>query len=168
MRTIGPEGDQLGILPIERALLMAEEQELDLVEVAPMAAPPVCKIMDYGRFKYSQAKKAQEAKKRQTVIQVKEVKIRPKTEIHDFQTKVRRVSEFLSDGNKVKVTVMFRGREVTIPEKGLAQLVKMVEALDGEAKVESEPKREGRTMFMMLAPGPKAVLKHPRQPTDET
>jgi len=157
VRTIGPTGNQLGILPIEKALSMAEEQELDLVEVAPMAAPPVCKIMDYGRFKYNQAKKAQEAKKRQTVIQVKEVKIRPKTEQHDFETKVRRVNEFLTAGNKVKVTVMFRGREVTIPEKGLAQLVKMVEALDGIAKVESEPKREGRTMFMMLAPLPKAA-----------
>jgi translation initiation factor IF-3 len=131
---------------------MAEDQEMDLVEVAPMARPPVCKIMDYGRFKYQQAKKAQEAKKRQSVIQVKEVKVRPKTERHDFQVKLKKVREFLAEGNKVKVTVMFRGREVTLPQKGLDQLQKMVDDLAEEAKIESPPKREGRTMFMMLAP----------------
>jgi translation initiation factor IF-3 len=150
VRAIGPEGDQLGILPLERALALAEEQELDLVEVAPMARPPVCKIMDYGRFKYQQAKKAQEAKKRQTVVQVKEVKVRPKTEKHDFEVKLKKVRAFLAEGNKVKVTVMFRGREVTLPQKGLDQLQKMVALLTEEAKVESPPKREGRTMFMML------------------
>jgi len=149
----------LGILPIERALAMAEELELDLVEVAPMASPPVCKIMDYGRYKYHMAKKAAEAKKRQVVIQVKEVKIRPKTEEHDFQVKLKKVHEFLDEGNKVKVTVMFRGREVTLPEKGLEQLEKMVEHLEGMAKVESPPRREGRTMFMMLAPQAKAQTK---------
>ncbi len=152
VRTIGPEGDQLGILPLEKALSMAEELDLDLVEVAPLARPPVCKIMDYGRFKYQQSKKAQEAKKRQSVIQVKEVKVRPKTEEHDFQVKLKKVREFLGEGNKVKVTVMFRGREVTLPQKGLDQLQKMVVHLGEEAKVESPPKREGRTMFMMLAP----------------
>lgn len=155
VRTIGPEGDQLGILPLEKALSMAEELDLDLVEVAPLARPPVCKIMDYGRFKYQQSKKAQEAKKRQSVIQVKEVKVRPKTEEHDFQVKLKKVREFLGEGNKVKVTVMFRGREVTLPQKGLDQLQKMVEHLGEEAKVESPPKREGRTMFMMLAPAVK-------------
>ena len=152
VRTIGAEGDQLGILPLEKALSLAEEMDLDLVEVAPLARPPVCKIVDYGRFKYQQAKKAQEAKKRQTVIQVKEVKIRPKTETHDFQVKLKKVREFLAEGNKVKVTVMFRGREVTIPQKGLDQLQKMVEQLGEDARVESQPKREGRTMFMMLSP----------------
>ncbi len=159
VRMIGAEGDQLGILPIEKALAMAEEMELDLVEVAPLARPPVCKIMDYGRYKYLQAKKAQEAKKRQTVIQVKEVKVRPKTEEHDFQVKLKKVREFLAEGNKVKVTVMFRGREVTIPQKGLDQLQKMVDHLTAEAKVESPPKREGRTMFMMLAPVVKSAVK---------
>ncbi len=149
----------MGILPIERALAMAEELELDLVEVAPMASPPVCKIMDYGRYKYHMAKKAAEAKKRQVVIQVKEVKIRPKTEEHDFQVKLKKVHEFLDEGNKVKVTVMFRGREVTLPEKGLEQLQKMVENLEGLAKVESPPRREGRTMFMMLAPQVKVQPK---------
>ena len=157
VRTIGPEGDQLGILPLERALALAEEQEMDLVEVAPLARPPVCKIMDYGRFKYQQARKAADAKKRQTVVLVKEVKVRPKTEIHDFQVKLKKVREFLAEGNKVKVTVMFRGREVTLPQKGLDQLQKMVDHLAGEAKVESPPKREGRTMFLMLAP----VVKQP-------
>ncbi|GAB4255899.1 MAG: translation initiation factor IF-3 [Deferrisomatales bacterium] len=159
VRTIGADGDQLGILPLERALAIAEEQNLDLVEVAPHARPPVCKIMDYGRYKYQQAKKAQEAKKRQTVIQVKEVKVRPKTEEHDFQVKLKKVREFLAGGNKVKVTVMFRGREVTLPQKGLEQLQKMVESLGEEVRVESPPKREGRTMFMMLAPATKPQTK---------
>ena len=149
----------MGILPLERALAMAEELDLDLVEVAPLARPPVCKIMDYGRYKYHLAKKAAEAKKRQTVVHLKEVKIRPKTEIHDFEVKLKKVREFLDEGNKVKVTVMFRGREVTIPEKGLEQLQKMLDHLQEEAKVESPPKREGRTMFMMLAPGGKAQTK---------
>lgn len=157
VRTIGPDGDQLGILSLEKALALAEEMDLDLVEVAPMARPPVCKIMDYGRFKYQQAKKAQEAKKRQTVVQVKEVKIRPKTENHDFQVKLKKVREFLGEGNKVKVTVMFRGREVTLPQKGLEQLQKMVDHLGDEARVETDPKREGRTMFMMLAPVAKST-----------
>jgi translation initiation factor IF-3 len=159
VRTIGPEGDQLGILPLERALALAEEQEMDLVEVAPLARPPVCKIMDYGRFKYQQSKKAHEAKRRQTVIQVKEVKVRPKTEEHDFQVKLKKVREFLAEGNKVKVTVMFRGREVTLPQKGIDQLQKMIDQLVADAKVEAAPKREGRTMFMMLAPLPKQHIK---------
>lgn len=155
VRTIGPEGDQLGILTIERALAMAEELELDLVEVAPLARPPVCKIMDYGRFKYHQAKKAQEAKKHQTVIQVKEVKVRPKTEEHDFQVKLKKIQEFLAEGDKVKVTVMFRGREVTLPERGLEQLHKMLAQLEDVSKVEQPPRMEGRTMFMLLAPSAK-------------
>lgn len=155
MRTIGPEGDQLGILPIEKALALAEELELDLVEVAPLARPPVCKIMDYGRFKYHQAKKAQEAKKHQTVIQVKEVKVRPKTEEHDFLVKLKKIQEFLAEGDKVKVTVMFRGREITLPERGLEQLQRMLAQLEDTAKVESPPRMEGRTMFMLLAPSAK-------------
>lgn len=156
VRTIGPEGDQLGILAIEKALAMAEELELDLVEVAPLARPPVCKIMDYGRFKYHQAKKAQEAKKHQTVIQVKEVKIRPKTEEHDFHVKLKKIQEFLGEGDKVKVTVMFRGREVTLPERGLDQLQKLLAQLEEVSKVEAPPRMEGRTMFMLLAPSAKA------------
>lgn len=142
-------------MPIEKALALAEELELDLVEVAPLARPPVCKIMDYGRFKYHQAKKAQEAKKHQTVIQVKEVKVRPKTEEHDFVVKVKKIREFLEEGDKVKVTVMFRGREVTLPERGLDQLQKMIAQLEDVAKVEQSARMEGRTMFMMLAPSAK-------------
>lgn len=155
VRAIAADGAQLGILTIERALEMAEEQELDLVEVAPNARPPVCKIMDYGKYKYHLAKKSAEAKKRQAVIHIKEVKIRPKTEEHDFQVKTKKVRDFLEDGDKVKVTVMFRGREVTIPEKGLQQLNRMIETLGEDAKVEATPRMEGRTMSMMLAPGPK-------------
>ncbi|PLX40348.1 MAG: translation initiation factor IF-3 [Deltaproteobacteria bacterium] len=151
VRLIGPNGDQLGILPIDRALELAEQNDMDLVEVAPQARPPVCKVMDYGRYKYSLAKKAQEAKKKQAVIHVKEVKVRPKTEEHDFQVKLKKVRDFLNAGNKVKVTVMFRGREVTIPEKGLSQLKRMLEELGDDVKVESQPKMEGRSMFMMLS-----------------
>jgi translation initiation factor IF-3 len=155
VRTIGAEGDQLGILPIEKALEMAEQLEMDLVEVAPQARPPVCKIMDYGKYKYHLAKKAQEAKKRQAVIQIKEVKIRPKTEEHDFQVKLKRIHDFLEEGDKVKVSVMFRGREVTLPEKGLTQLNRMIAELGEDAKVEQMPRMEGKTMLMMLAPGPR-------------
>ena len=151
VRAIGPEGEQLGILSIDAAIAMAEDRDMDLVEVAPLARPPVCKIMDYGRFKYHQAKKAQEAKKRQVTIQVKEVKVRPKTEEHDFQVKLKKVRDFLAQGNKVKVTVMFRGREVTIPEKGLKQLQRMTEELGEDVKVEQAPRMEGRSMFMMLS-----------------
>ncbi len=151
VRAIGPDGDQLGIIPIEKALELAEENDMDLVEVAPNARPPVCKVMDYGKFKYTMAKKNAEAKKKQAVIQVKEVKVRPKTEEHDFQVKVKKIRDFLNSGNKVKVTVMFRGREVTLPEKGLAQLQRMIAELGEDVKVESEPRMEGRTMFMMLS-----------------
>nr|WP_281173809.1 translation initiation factor IF-3 [Deferrisoma camini] len=159
VRTIGPDGTQLGILPIERALAMAEEMDMDLVEVAPQARPPVCKIMDYGRFKYHQAKKAQEARKRQVQTQVKEVKVRPKTDEHDFQVKLKKVREFLADGHKVKVTVMFRGREVTLPERGLQQLQKMLENLGDDVRVEHPPRMEGRNMFMLLAPVSRSAKK---------
>jgi translation initiation factor IF-3 len=169
VRTIGPDGDQLGILPIEKALEIAEQSDLDLVEVAPLARPPVCKIMDYGKFKYGLSKKTHEAKKRQTTIQLKEVKIRPKTEEHDFQVKLKKVRDFLAGGNKVKVTVMFRGREVTLPERGLVQLKRMVEVLGEEAKVESPAKMEGRSMYMMLAPGAvKKINKEQENPESES
>jgi translation initiation factor IF-3 len=156
VRAIGPEGDQLGIMLLEKALEMAEQQELDLVEIAPLARPPVCKIMDYGKYKYHLAKKAAEAKKRQVTIHVKEVKMRPKTEEHDFQVKLKKVREFLAEGDKVKVTIMFRGREVTLPEKGLHQLQRMIADLGDEAKVESQPRLEGRAMVMFLNPTSRA------------
>ena len=149
---IDPDGNQLGILPIREALAAASEFGLDLVEVSPTANPPVCKIMDYGRYKYEQTKKQQEAKKRQTTFQVKEIKVRPKTGDHDLQTKLGHIRKFLERKDKVKVTVMFRGREIALSSRGrdlLEQIALEVEAL---AVVEQHPKFEGRTMMMVLAP----------------
>lgn len=131
---------------------MAEEAGLDLVEVAPQAKPPVCKLMDYGKYKYLQKQKAKEAKKNATQIQVKEVKLRPKTDDHDVQTKVRHIRRFLEDGDKAKVTIMFRGREITHRERGLMVLDRIKEELEEDATVEQRPKMEGRTMIMVLAP----------------
>ena len=118
MRCIGPAGEQLGILTIEQALRMAQENGFDLVEVSPLAKPPVCKIMDYGKFKYTEKKKQSEAKKNQVVVQLKEVKFRPRTEEHDYETKIRKIREFLEESNKARVTVMFRGRELSHRELG--------------------------------------------------
>jgi translation initiation factor IF-3 len=151
VRLIDPEGKQLGVVAIKEALSYAEEENLDLVEVAPQADPPVCKVMDYGKYKYIMAKKQQEAKKRQTIIQVKEVKMRPKTDEHDFQVKLRRARQFLEKKNKVKVTVMFRGREMAHPELGRVKLERMIEETEDIAQVEGEPRFEGRTVFVMLA-----------------
>ncbi len=146
------DGEQLGIMPIEDALAVAEDQELDLVEVAPNSDPPVCRIMDYGRFKYQQSKRSHEAKKRQKVIHVKEVKLRPKTEEHDFQFKARHIRRFLGEGNKAKVTIMFRGREMVHQHLGMRLLTRMIEELKDVAQVEQEPIQEGRNMIMVLAP----------------
>jgi len=151
---IGPDGDQLGILPIEEALRLSGEQELDLVEVSSKSDPPVCRIMDYGKFKYQQQKKAHEAKKKQAVIHVKEVKLRPKTDEHDLQFKMRHIERFLKEGLKTKVTVVFRGRELAHPEIGRAILAKISEGMKEWSVVEAEPKFEGRTMVMLLSPRP--------------
>ncbi len=151
---IGPDGDQLGILPIEEALRLSGEQELDLVEVSSKSDPPVCRIMDYGKFKYQQQKKAHEAKKKQAVIHVKEVKLRPKTDEHDLQFKMRHIERFLKEGLKSKVTVVFRGRELTHPEIGRAILARISEEMKEWGIVEAEPKFEGRTMVMLLSPRP--------------
>lgn len=142
----------MGIVPLEEALARAAEDKLDLVEVAPKASPPVCKIMDYGKYKYLQAKKVQEAKKKQTIIQVKEVKIRPKTEEHDYQFKLRHIKRFLSEKNKAKVTIMFRGREIAHSELGLKVLERIIADTEEEGIVEQTPKLEGRNMIMILAP----------------
>jgi len=142
----------LGIVPLEEALTRAAEEKLDLVEVAPKASPPVCKIMDYGKYKYLQAKKSQEAKKKQTTIQVKEVKIRPKTEEHDYQFKLRHIKRFLSEKNKAKVTIMFRGREIAHSELGLKVLERIIADIEEEGIVEQAPKLEGRNMIMILSP----------------
>lgn len=149
---ISPDGTQLGILPIEQALQTAYGLHMDLVEVAPEARPPVCRIMDYGKYRYEQSKKAREAKKKQTIIELKEIKLRPKTEEHDFQFKVRHAERFLKEGNKAKITMMFRGREVIRMDRGKVLLNRFVEALKDVAVVEQQAKVEGRNMTMILAP----------------
>lgn len=148
------DGEQLGIMAIEEAFAAAEESALDLVEVSPNSDPPVCRIMDFGRYKYQQSKRSHEAKKRQKNIQVKEVKLRPKTEEHDFQFKARHIRRFLGEGNKAKVTIMFRGREMMHQHLGLRLLNRMTEELKDIAQVEQEPTQEGRNMSMVLAPTP--------------
>ncbi len=149
---IGQDGSQLGILTLKKALELASQEELDLVEVAPNADPPVCKIMDYGKFKYQQSKRSQEGKKKQTVIQVKEVKVRPKTDEHDILVKVRHVKRFLGDKDKAKIVVVFRGREIAYTEQGTKILERFMEELKDDAVVEQPAKMEGRNMVMVLAP----------------
>jgi translation initiation factor IF-3 len=152
VRVIASDGAQLGIMPIEEALANAENDGLDLVEVAPNARPPVVRIMDYGKFKYEEARKAREAKKKQTHITIKEVKFRPGIEPHDFDFKIRHARRFLEEGNKVKVTMMFRGRQIAHPELGREVLVRVAETLEDLGKVEQVPAMEGRTMTMVVAP----------------
>ena len=150
---MGPEGEQLGVVNTSEALQRARAQDLDLVEVAPMAAPPVCRIMDFGKFKYITSKREQEARKKQTVIQVKEIKVRPKTEEHDLNTKLKHIRRFLEEGDKVKVTVRFRGRELAYAsQSGFEVLKHIVEAIADVAKVESAPKMEGKTMMAIVSP----------------
>lgn len=152
VRVIGAEGDQLGILSRNEAIEMAKEAGLDLVEVAATSEPPVCRIMDYGKFKYEQQKKKADAKKRQSVIQIKEIKVRPKTDDHDYETKLRHIRRFLEDGDRCKVTVFFRGREIIHKDRGVAILERMVQDLGDVAKMEQEPRAEGRTLQMLLVP----------------
>ncbi|MFO0581341.1 MAG: translation initiation factor IF-3 [Anaeromyxobacter sp.] len=157
VRVIGPEGEQLGVLPVEQALARAQELGMDLVEVSPMTKPPVCKIMDYGKFKYLEKKKQNEAKKKQVVVQLKEVKLRPRTEEHDYTTKLKKVREFLEEANKARITVMFRGREMSHRELGQKVLQRVIEDLREVAVIESAPRVEGRQMFMILAPNPRML-----------
>ena len=152
VRVVGPDGDQLGIMDSRDAIKAAEEQGLDLVEVAANAKPPVCRIMDYGKYKYEQKKKAAEAKRNATTTKLKEVKMRPKTDDHDFNFKIEHAKRFLNDGDKVKVTIMFRGREITHQEVARRLLDRAVEALKELATIEAKPKMEGRNMFLILAP----------------
>jgi translation initiation factor IF-3 len=152
VRLIDDEGKQLGIVPTFEALKLARERELDLVEISPKAVPPVCKIMDFGKFKYQLAKKAHEAKKKQTVIQVKEMKLGLKIEEHDLQVKVKHMREFLEDGDKVKVTIMFRGREILHKNMGEALALKIIEVLKGIGTLEQKPKFDGRNIIMIFAP----------------
>ena len=152
LRVIAPDGSQLGIMERDAALAQAEAQGLDLVEVAPMARPPVVRIMDYGKFKFEQAKMARQAKKKQHVIHLKEVKYRPGIDDHDFETKTKHARRFLEEGNKVKVTMMFRGRQVAHPELGKQVLDRVAADVADLGKIESDAKLEGKNMTMILAP----------------
>ncbi|MCP4108905.1 MAG: translation initiation factor IF-3 [Desulfobacteraceae bacterium] len=152
VRVIDPEGNQIGIIPTYKALAVANDFGLDLVEISPNADPPVCKIMDYGRYKYELTKKQQEAKKKQSTFQIKEIKVRPKTGEHDLQVKIGHIKKFLDKKDKVKVTVIFRGREITLSQQGRTLLTKIAEETNEVAIVEQQPKFEGRTMTMVLSP----------------
>ena len=152
VRLVGPGGEQVGIVRIEDALRLAEEADLDLVEVAPMARPPVAKLMDYGKFKYESAVKAREARKNQTQTVIKEMKLRPKIDTHDYETKKGHVVRFLKEGDKVKITIMFRGREQSRPEMGARLLQRLAEDVVDLGFVESAPKLDGRNMIMVLGP----------------
>ena len=152
VRLVGPQGEQVGIVRIEDALRMAAENDLDLVEVAPDARPPVCKVMDYGKFKYETALKQREARKNQAHTVIKEMKLRPKIDAHDYETKKSHVVRFLKAGDKVKITIMFRGREQSRPELGLRLLNRLAEDVADIAVVESAPKQDGRNMIMVLGP----------------
>jgi translation initiation factor IF-3 len=152
VRLIGADGQQVGVMPTKEALAHAAEAHLDLVEVAPQASPPVCRIMDYGKFKYQQSKKQQEARRRATMIQVKEIKVRPKIEEHDMGFKLRNTRRFLEEGDKVKISVIFRGREIAHTDRGFRLLAQMAEALADVGNVEQTPKLEGRNLSMIVSP----------------
>ncbi|WP_371931351.1 translation initiation factor IF-3 [Roseovarius sp. MMSF_3350] len=155
IRLIGADGENVGVVTPERAMGMAEEAGLDLVEISPNANPPVCKIMDYGKYKYEQQKRESEARKKQKVIEVKEVKFRPNTDTHDYDVKMRNVFRFLENGDKVKITLRFRGREMAHQDLGRDLLQRVAEDIKDIGKVENMPKMEGRQMIMIIAPGAK-------------
>ena len=157
MRLVGADGEQVGIKPLPEALAAARQQGLDLVEVADKANPPVCRIMDYGKYKYEAAQRAKDSRKKSTNIVVKEMKYRPKIGQGDFDTKTRKVKGFLEEGHKVKLTIMFRGREVQHPELGRRILDDVAEVVEDIAKVEAYPRLDGRNMTMVLAPDKKAI-----------
>ena len=152
MRLVGPSGEQVGVVRVEDALRLAEEADLDLVEVAPDARPPVCKLMDYGKFKYESAMKARDARRNQANTQLKEIQFRPKIDEHDYGTKIGHVKRFLQGGDKVKCIVRFRGREQSRPELGIRLLQRVAEETDDLGNIESHPRQDGRNMVMVLAP----------------
>ena len=158
-RLIGYDGNQMGIYPTVQARRIAEDEGLDLVEIAPNADPPVCRIMDYGKYKYDQAIKAKQARKNQSKIETKEMKFRPKIDVGDYTTKKKHVLRFLAAGNKVKITIMFRGREMSHPDQGLSILERLADDLKDVAVIESPPKMEGRNMHMLIAPLPNSAKK---------
>jgi translation initiation factor IF-3 len=159
VRLIGAEGEQLGIVEIAEAMKRAQDAELDLVEVAPGSKPPVTRLLDYSKYKYEQEQKQKQARKHQTQVNVREIKLRPKIAVHDYETKKGHVERFLRQRNKVKITIMFRGREQAHPERGRDLLKRLFEDLDGLATIESAPLQEGRNMSMMLAPSKEAVAE---------
>jgi len=152
IRLVGADGEMVGVVSLRDALLAAEDAGLDLVEIAPQAEPPVCKILDYGKYKYEAQKKAAEARKKQKIIEVKEIKLRPNIDDNDYDVKMRSARRFLEEGDKVKVTMRFRGREMAHQDLGMKVLVRVRDELDELAKVEQMPKLEGRQMIMVLAP----------------
>lgn len=152
IRVIGENGDQLGILQRNDAIALAKEAGLDLVEVSSTSEPPVCRIMDYGKFRYEQQKKKTEARKRQATVQIKEIKVRPKTDDHDYETKLRHIRRFLENGDRCKITVFFRGREIVHKDRGINILDRIVQDLADIARVEQEARAEGRTLQMLLVP----------------
>ncbi len=154
VRVIADDGGQLGVMPTHEAMRMAEEKGLDLVEVSPKAVPPVCRIMDYGKFKYEQSKKTNQAKKHASVIEIKEIKFRPKTDVHDYEFKVSHIRRFLEEGNKVRLVIAFRGREIVHPETGRAMLEKVIKSCTDVAHVEQIPMMDGRRMVMVVSPKP--------------
>ena len=159
VRVIAADGTQLGIMSSQEAIRLAMDQSLDLVEVNPKADPPVCKVMDFGKFKYEQKKMLNEQKKKQTIVEIKEVKVRPKTDDHDIETKIKHIRRFLEEGNKAKITVRFRGREITHPEKGEEVLREILTDLEGSIVIEQKPQLEGKTMTMLIAPKPGAFKR---------
>jgi translation initiation factor IF-3 len=154
VRVVSADGEQLGILPIAQALDLARQRDMDLVEVAGEAVPPVCRIMDFGKYKYLQARRQKDARKKQTVIQVKEVKLGPKTDVHDFEFKAKHVRRFIEEGNKAKVTVRFKGREMAHTDLGWKMLNRMTEIMHDIAVIENHPRMEGRMLSMILSPKP--------------
>lgn len=152
IRLIGANGDMLGIVPVKQALALADDAGLDLVEISPNAEPPVCKIMDFGKFKYEAQKKANEARKKQKVIEIKEIKMRPNIDTHDYDIKLRAVKKFIEGGDKVKFTLRFRGREMSHQEMGMKLMEQVKTDMAGLIRVENEPKLEGRQMIMVIAP----------------
>ncbi|HBV98808.1 MAG TPA: translation initiation factor IF-3 [Desulfotomaculum sp.] len=151
IRVVDADGNQLGIMPTRDAMKMAEERQLDLVEIAPQAKPPVCRIMDFGKYKYEQSKREKEARKKQRIIELKEIKMRPNIEDHDFYVKVKNAVRFLKDGDKVKATMVFRGREIVHTQLGRQLLVRMAEELKDLCNIERQPKLEGKNMIMILS-----------------
>ncbi len=156
---INQTGEQLGVMPVAEAIRIAEAAGLDLVEVSPKANPPVCKIMDYGRFKYEKSKQAKAAKKHQATVSVKEIKLRPKIDVHDLNVKIRRLERFLEEGHKVRLSVVFRGREIVHPETGQLVLQKVVDEMGDKLDIDHMPVMEGRRMVMSVSPKPGATKK---------